>query len=53
MPINLEGASGPLDWGDNQRALNRVSHFQVLDQEYVDLQLYDCVASEECLPVAD
>lgn len=41
--INYEGASGPLDYDANQNIRNRLSHFRVINQKYVDLETYDCI----------
>lgn len=51
--LNYEGASGPLDWGENQRAMNRVIHFTVENETYVKQKTYDCVGSTDCLLVED
>lgn len=48
MPINYEGASGPTDFNEYGRALNRISHFQVENGNVVDLAVYDCVADSSC-----
>jgi hypothetical protein len=46
--INYEGASGPVDFNEYGRALNRIAHFVVEDGEDKDLAVYDCVADSTC-----
>jgi hypothetical protein len=46
--INYEGASGPADFDENGRALNRIAHWLVDDRSVSDQAIYDCVADEAC-----
>ncbi len=43
-PIDYDGASGPCDFDANQNVLNQLTHFSVVGQEFVDGEIYDCVA---------
>lgn len=47
-PINYEGASGPCDFDEYGRALNRISHWRANDQEVTDIAVYDCVSDATC-----
>jgi hypothetical protein len=47
-PINYEGASGPCDFDQYGRALNRISHWRANDQEVTDIAVYDCVSDPTC-----
>jgi hypothetical protein len=46
--INYEGASGPCDFNEYGRALNRIAHWRANDQEVTDLAVYDCVSDPSC-----
>ena len=46
--INYEGASGPCDFDEHGRALNRIAHWQADDEQIEDLAIYDCVSSPTC-----
>jgi hypothetical protein len=46
--INYEGASGPCDFDDNGRALNRIAHWEANDENVENLAIYDCVADPSC-----
>jgi hypothetical protein len=49
QPINYEGASGSCDFDDYGRALNRISHWSVDQQQVNDLAVYDCASNPvEC-----
>ncbi len=48
VAINYEGASGPCDFDDWGRALNRISHWRVENSQVKELAEYDCVASLDC-----
>jgi hypothetical protein len=47
-PINYQGASGPLDIGSdpnaNGRVIQRISHLRIENEQWVQLDQYDCVA---------
>lgn len=47
-PINYEGASGPCDFDEYGRALNRISHWRVNNGEASDIGVYDCVSDDSC-----
>jgi hypothetical protein len=47
-PIDYEGASGPCDFDEFGRALNRISHWRANDKEVTDLAVYDCVSEPTC-----
>jgi ABC-type branched-subunit amino acid transport system substrate-binding protein len=49
--INYQGASGPLDFDPHGNVRNNLAHFVVQDGLYVDTEKYDCVASDDCLPL--
>jgi hypothetical protein len=46
--INYEGASGPCDFDEHGRALNRIAHWQANDEQIETLAVYDCVSSPTC-----
>lgn len=48
QPINYEGASGPLDFDATQSVQDRIVHWRVENQQFVDEEKYDCVASPDC-----
>lgn len=48
QPINYEGASGPVDFDAHQNVQNRIVHWRVENQQFVDGEKYDCVASPSC-----
>ncbi len=49
QPINYEGASGTCDFDDYGRALNRIAHWSVDQQQVNDLAVYDCASDPvEC-----
>ncbi len=43
--INYEGASGPMDYDAQQTVKNLLSRYRAEGGRYVDLAVYDCVAS--------
>jgi hypothetical protein len=45
--VNYEGASGPVDYDANQNVKNRLSHFHISGQQYVDLENFDCIANSD------
>lgn len=45
--VNYDGASGPLDYDANQNVKNRLAHYRVIDQQYVDVGRYDCIAASD------
>lgn len=48
QPINYEGASGPLDFDANNNVRDRLVHWRVENEQFVDLEKYDCVSSLQC-----
>ena len=46
--INYEGASGPCDFDENGRALNKIAHWRADNQEVEDLATYDCISGPSC-----
>ncbi|MFN7131977.1 MAG: ABC transporter substrate-binding protein [Myxococcales bacterium] len=47
-PINYEGASGPMDFDDNQSVKNKLATFKVVGGEFVDVKVFDCISSSSC-----
>jgi branched-chain amino acid transport system substrate-binding protein len=47
-PINYEGASGPVDFDDNNNIIDRVAHWKVVGGQFVEVEKYDCVGSQSC-----
>jgi branched-chain amino acid transport system substrate-binding protein len=47
-PINYEGASGPLDFDQNNMVVERVAHFKIVGTTFVDIGVYDCVSDPSC-----
>jgi hypothetical protein len=50
MPINYEGASGPCDFDQYGRALNRISHWTVTNEKVSNIDAFDCVANPATCP---
>jgi hypothetical protein len=46
--INYQGASGPCDFDEHGRALNRISHWRANNQSVSSLAVYDCVSDPTC-----
>lgn len=46
--INYEGASGPTDFNEYGRALNRIAHFEVRNGKDSNIAVYDCVKDSGC-----
>ena len=46
--INYEGASGPVDFDANNNVRNQIVHWRVEDEQFVDLERYDCIGSPLC-----
>jgi hypothetical protein len=46
--INYEGASGPCDFDDYGRALNKIAHWRADNQEVENLAIYDCISDPSC-----
>jgi len=46
--INYDGASGPVDWDALGNVVTRLTHFSIENQQFVDHEEYDCVASPDC-----
>jgi hypothetical protein len=49
VPINYEGAQSPCDFDDNNSVTTRFSYFDIANGAFRDLQVYDCVASPDCV----
>lgn len=49
--INYEGASGPMDFDENQNVKNKLAQYKVLNGEFVDVKIFDCITSDACTPV--
>jgi branched-chain amino acid transport system substrate-binding protein len=47
-PINYEGASGPVDFDQNNMVVNRLEHFKVVGTTFVNVAVYDCVKDPSC-----
>ena len=50
MPINYQGASGPCDFNENGRALNRLAHWGVEQGAVSNIAVYDCTADPMTCP---
>lgn len=48
QPINYEGASGPVDFDANNNVKNQIVHWRVENEQFVDLERYDCIGSSLC-----
>ena len=46
--INYEGASGPCDFNEHGRALNRISHWRANNQAVSTLAVYNCIEDASC-----
>ena len=46
--INYEGASGPVDFDANQNVRNQIAHWRVENEQFRDLERYDCIGSPLC-----
>jgi hypothetical protein len=46
--VNYEGASGPCDFDEYGRALNRIAHWRAENQDIKTLNVYDCVSDPTC-----
>ncbi|HVR18862.1 MAG TPA: hypothetical protein VMS65_04185 [Polyangiaceae bacterium] len=47
-PIDYEGASGPCDFDEYGRALNRIAHWRANNQMVETLAVYNCIADPSC-----
>ena len=47
-PINYNGISGPLDWDQNAFVLGAMAHWKIINQHFVDEELYDCTKGAPC-----
>lgn len=47
-PINLVGASGPLDFDANGNVLNKLVHWRIVNSTFTDVELFDCTKSPDC-----
>jgi len=48
VPINYEGAQSPCDFDESGSVATRFTHFVIANGAFVDLEVYDCVASPTC-----
>ena len=48
LPINYQGASGPMDWDANFNVTDKLAHFRVRDGQFVDVDVYNCVRDSSC-----
>ena len=48
QPINYEGASGPVDFDENNNVRNQIVHWRVDGGQFVDMERYDCISSSQC-----
>lgn len=46
--INYQGASGPCDFDENGDTLAQLARFRVQDQQFADVELYDCLSGPDC-----
>lgn len=47
-PINYQGASGPVDFDANNNVKNQIVHWRVENEQFVELERYDCIGSPLC-----
>lgn len=50
--FDYEGASGPCDFDPTGNVVAQVARFRVINQEFVDVDKFDCVRSADCPRVA-
>ena len=48
VPIDYIGASGPVDYDANRNVRQKVANYKVVNGQYVDQAVYDCVAGNDC-----
>jgi hypothetical protein len=48
MPINYEGASGPLDFDANGFVLGATAHWNIASNRFQDTEIYDCTKGAAC-----
>src|SRR5260370_21307061 len=46
--INYEGASGPVDFDAHGNVRARLAHWIVENEQFVEVEHFDCVQSDEC-----
>lgn len=49
-PINYDGASGPCDFDQNGNVVDRVTRYIVVNGQFVDGQIFDCVDDPQACP---
>jgi ABC-type branched-subunit amino acid transport system substrate-binding protein len=49
LPINYEGAQSPADFDVTGSVATRFVHFSIANGAFHDMEVYDCVASPDCL----
>ena len=52
LPINYEGASGPMDLDANLNVVDKLARFQVVNGLFEDMAVFDCVKDPSCPKVS-